>query len=115
MNDKEPDDPSARGRKEQTTPIGRDDEAGFRTAVPREIHGFEILEVSGFTPGSPRTDAAAVATWTVQHSGGDVEFGTHQLILRDDCDGPLRWTLANGRYGMATREEARQDTIRRVG
>lgn len=86
-----------------TTPVfTRDDEAGFRAAVPATVNRFPILFVGRYVPGGSDTYASAyvLSTEDRHHPG---MFSTHMLVFFDERG---EWFLAEGNYCLTLTEAA---------
>lgn len=95
---------------EFSPPLPRDDEATFRTLVPRQVNAFTILEVIGFRPGDLGFYATALA---LIHNGRS--YSTHCIICADDHpSGILRWHFERGHYDFDTRADAWKDLLDRA-
>jgi hypothetical protein len=99
--------------------FARDDEAGFRVAVPRVLENIEILEIAGYVPGQPGGGVpgdggypCATVTFRMLDTGR-AEYGTATIVYLDDSPSGPGWLTQKGDYGM-TRDEARKDAARRI-
>lgn len=96
---------------EFSSPLPRDDEATFRTLIPRQVGAFTILEVIAFRAGSPGLYATAL----VLVDSGCGCYSTHRIICADDRpEGILRWYFEAGHYDFTTRADAWKDMLDRA-
>lgn len=76
--------------------VARDDEAGFRTACPRTISGFTVLEVRHFKAGSVEGGSYGTAVGlTTRTLAEGVEWATHIVVHQAELD---QWVLWWGNY-----------------
>lgn len=91
--------------------FARDDEVGFRCAVPAVVSSFRVLEVMGYSPAGFGSYAYAYAL----SKDGD-RFCTHRIIAQDDVkpDGTVHWVMESGNYCFITRQDAARDLVIRA-
>jgi hypothetical protein len=82
----------------------RSDELAFRRAVPKDVNGFEIVQVGRWRAGGPHEYAGAL----VVTRRGQGDYTTHWLYWSCDNQDSL-WSLDAGHYDFETLEKARWD------